>query len=338
MKVAKRDEFELIERITDNSIVDESSVVVGVGDDCAVYEASPRMHQLISTDMMVEGIHFAPETMTYYDAGYRLGAANISDIAAMGGIPKQIVASIAMPKTFPETSIVDVYDGLKAICTEYDVNLIGGDTVSTTGPLTLSVTIIGEVPRDQAVLRSGAKSGDVVFISGPLGLSNVGLKVLLDPKLLETELKSTIPGDFTRPFAIAEDAHRRPHPQVECGIMVRQANGHALNDISDGLASELHEIAEASGVTIHIDESKLPIHPDVALYAKMTNTSPYDPMWYGGEDFQLVGTISENDLPSIAKQVTVIGKVLKGEPQVLATNPEGRERKILKKGYNHFSN
>lgn len=337
MKVAKRDEFELIARITDNSIVDESSVVVGVGDDCAVYEASPRMHQLISTDMMVEGIHFAPETMTYYDAGYRLGAANISDIAAMGGIPKQIVASIAMPKTFPETSIVDVYDGLKAICTEYDVNLIGGDTVSTTGPLTLSVTIIGEVPRDQAVLRSGAKSGDVVFISGPLGLSNVGLKVLLDP-MMTREAMAKVNDDYDTPFSEAIRVHHKPHPQVECGIMVRQANGHALNDISDGLASELHEIAEASGVTIHIDESKLPIHPDVALYAKMTNTSPYDPMWYGGEDFQLVGTISENDLPSIAKQVTVIGKVLKGEPQVLATNPEGRERKILKKGYNHFSN
>ena len=316
------DEFALIDKLTQHGINDSRYVKVGVGDDCAVYDTPRNVDQLVSTDMMVEGIHFSESTTSPFDVGHRLGAANISDIAAMGGTPRHMVISIAVPKGRHTSYVEAVYNGLRNICADYDVNIIGGDTVSTEGPFVISATVFGDVPTNQSVLRSGAQDGDAVFITNYLGLSYVGLHSLLEG---------------SKDYPVSQSVHQQPIPHVECGIIARDLGATSMNDISDGLSSELNEIAKASQVTMYIDESKLPIHPEVHAYCKSHHMSPYFPMWTGGEDFQLVGTIPAEKAEALpAETFTIIGYVKAGEAEVLVAR-DGRWIPVEAKGYNHLS-
>ena len=320
--ITSTDEFALIDRLTQQSIYNSTYVKVGVGDDCAVYDTPRDVDQLVSTDMMVEGIHFSESTTAPFDVGYRLGAANISDIAAMGGTPRHMVVSIAVPKGRDTSYVEEVYSGLRNICADYDVNIIGGDTVSTEGPFVISATVFGDVPKHQSVLRSGAQDGDAVFITNYLGLSYVGLHSLLEG---------------SEDYPVSRSVHQRPIPHLECGIIARDLGATSMNDISDGLSSELNEIAKASQVTIYIDESKLPIHPEVHAYCESHDMSPYFPMWTGGEDFQLVGTIPADKAEKLpADTFTIIGCVKAGSAQVLVDH-DGRWITVEPKGYNHLS-
>ena len=315
------DEFALIDKLTQHSIYNPTYVKVGVGDDCAVYDTPCDVDQLVSTDMMVEGIHFSESTTSPFDVGYRLGAANISDIAAMGGTPRHMVVSIAVPKGRYTSYVEEVYQGLHDICAEYSVNIIGGDTVSTEGPFVISATVFGDVPTNQSVLRSGAQDGDAVFITNYLGLSYVGLHSLLEG---------------SEDYPVSRSVHQRPIPHIECGIIARDLGATSMNDISDGLSSELNEIAKASQVTIYIDESKLPIYPEVHAYCKSHHMSLYLPMWTGGEDFQLVGTIPADKAEKLpADTFTIIGWVKAGSAQVLVDH-DGQWMRVEPKGYNHL--
>ena len=315
------DEFALIDKLTQHSINNPTYVKVGVGDDCAVYDTPCDVDQLVSTDMMVEGVHFSESTTAPFDVGYRLGAANISDIAAMGGTPRHMVVSIAVPKGRHTSYVEEVYNGLRHICADYDVNIIGGDTVSTEGPFVISATVFGDVPKHQAVLRSGAQDGDVVFITNYLGLSYVGLHSLLEG---------------SKDYPVSQSVHQRPIPHVECGIIARDLGATSMNDISDGLSSELNEIAKASQVTIYVDESTLPIHPEVHDYCESHQMSPYFPMWTGGEDFQLVGTIPAEKADGLPRDTfTIIGHVKAGKAQVLVER-DGQWMTVEPKGYNHL--
>ena len=319
--ITSTDEFALIDRLTQHSIYNPTYVKVGVGDDCAVYDTPCDVDQLVSTDMMVEGIHFSESTTAPFDVGYRLGAANISDIAAMGGTPRHMVVSIAVPKGRHTSYVEEVYQGLHDICAEYRVNIIGGDTVSTEGPFVISATVFGDVPTNQSVLRSGAQDGDAVFITNYLGLSYVGLHSLLEG---------------SEDYPVSRSVHQRPIPHIECGIIARDLGATSMNDISDGLSSELNEIANASQVTIFIDESKLPIHPEVHAYCESHHMSPYLPMWTGGEDFQLVGTIPADKAEKLpADTFTIIGWVKAGSAQVLVDH-DGQWMRVEPKGYNHL--
>ena len=319
--ITSTDEFVLIDRLTQHSIYNPTYVKVGVGDDCAVYDTPCDVDQLVSTDMMVEGIHFSESTTAPFDVGYRLGAANISDIAAMGGTPRHMVVSIAVPKGRHTSYVEEVYQGLHDICAEYRVNIIGGDTVSTEGPFVISATVFGDVPTNQSVLRSGAQDGDAVFITNYLGLSYVGLHSLLEG---------------SEDYPVSRSVHQRPIPHVECGIIARDLGATSMNDISDGLSSEINEIANASQVTIFIDESALPIHPEVQAYCKSHQMSPYLPMWIGGEDFQLVGTIPAEMAEHLPTETfTIIGHVKAGNAQVLVDR-DGQWMRVEPKGYNHL--
>ena len=315
------DEFALIDKLTQHTINDSTYVKFGVGDDCAVYDTPHDVDQLVSTDMMVEGVHFSESTTSPFDVGYRLGAANISDIAAMGGTPRHMVVSIAVPKERHTSYVEAVYNGLRNICADYDVNIIGGDTVSTEGPFVISATVFGDIPKNQSVLRSGAQDGDAVFITNYLGLSYVGLHSLLEG---------------SKEYPVSQSVHQRPIPHVECGIIARDLGATSMNDISDGLSSELNEIAKASQVTIYVDESTLPIHPEVQAYCESHQMSPYFPMWTGGEDFQLVGTISAEKADSLPRETfIIIGHVKAGSAQVLVDR-DGQWITVEPKGYNHL--
>ncbi len=316
-------EFNFIHSIQDNTIYDPATVVNGIGDDCAVYKSSIGYDQLISTDTMVEGIHFSFHYMMPYDVGYRLMTANLSDIAAMGGIPRQVVLSVAAEEYVDTDILQDIYRGIKDQCRRFGVNLIGGDTVRIKGPMVWTITIIGEVPFGQSVLRSGAKVGDIVGVTNYVGYAATGLGALTHS--LQGYPMTTI-------------GHQRPNPQIELGIQLRELGIHSMNDISDGLSSELWDIAQASQVAIIIDEARVPLHEETHKLAAYLQTNPVDYALYGGEDFQLVFTapkLLESSLQDL-DGITIIGEVIEGTPSVQAITKDKTIRTLDGKGYNHF--
>lgn len=316
-------EFNFIHSIQDNTIYDPATVVNGIGDDCAVYKSSIGYDQLISTDTMVEGIHFSFHYMMPYDVGYRLMTANLSDIAAMGGIPRQVVLSVAAEEYVDTDILQDIYRGIKDQCRRFGVNLIGGDTVRIKGPMVWTITIIGEVPFGQSVLRSGAKVGDIVGVTNYVGYAATGLGALTHS--LEGYPMTTI-------------GHQRPNPQIELGIQLRELGVHSMNDISDGLSSELWDIAQASQVAIIIDEARVPLHEETHKLAAYLQTNPVDYALYGGEDFQLVFTAPKSLESSLQDLdgITIIGEVIEGTPSVQAVTKDKTIRTLDGKGYNHF--
>ena len=323
MKVSERGEFGFIDDIKSNTIFNPATIVQVIGDDTAVYRVTEGYDQLITTDMMVNGIHFSEVTTIPFDVGYRLGAANISDIAAMGGEPRQAVIAAAMPVDTEVAYMEAVYDGFKSICQKYNVNIVGGDTVTTTGPLVLNVTLVGEVPKGKAVLRSGAQVGDLVIVTNTIGNAAAGLAVLLAKQ---------------KSFDFIKECHQRPEPQVPLGRWLREHKATSLNDISDGLGNELNEIAKASGVTIEIDETKLPLHEELQEAAKILSANSLDWALFGGEDFQLTGTVPAVLADTIEMQphIHVIGRVVTGPSKVLMHKADGETRLIESKGYDHF--
>ena len=316
-------EFNFISHIQNDTIHDPSTVITGIGDDCAVYRATDETDQLISTDTMVEGVHFSFRYMKPYDVGYRLMTANLSDIAAMGGNPRQIVLSVAAPE-YIDTAILDeIYRGIKDQCARYHINILGGDTVRTEGPMVWTVTIIGEVPTGTAIMRSGAQVGDIVGITNYVGYASTGLGAL----------SYNLDG-----YTMTKVGHQRPDPQIELGQQLRKLGIHSMNDISDGLGSELNEIASASNVSIVIEEKAIPLHEETYELAKYLQTNPVDYALYGGEDFQLVFTAPKALIPKLENLsgITIIGEVISGPCHVQMVTPDKKIKTIEAKGYNHF--
>lgn len=227
-------EFGLIELIKQGTINNHGSVIVGIGDDAAVLLPTPRQLQLLTTDMLVESVHFDLATTTPWQLGYKAIAVNLSDIAAMGGTPRHAVVSIALPVSTPTEFMMNLYQGMKEICREFSVNIVGGDTVASPQGLVINVTVAGEVEPTNLVRRSGAKQGDIVAVTGTLGNSAVGLDLLSAGEWEDY--------DFAWPLVTA---HLTPRPQVKTGALLAAAGATSMDDLSDGLASEAHEIAAA---------------------------------------------------------------------------------------------
>ncbi|MDF2938602.1 MAG: thiamine-monophosphate kinase [Paenibacillaceae bacterium] len=269
----------------------EGGVAVGIGDDAAVLNGRNGFQWVVTCDTMVRDIHFKPETMTYEAIGYKAMASNISDLAAMGAIPRFAVVALSVPASMETEALRELYDGLYACASRYGVAVVGGDTTSCPRDMTVSVTAIGEVETGRALLRSGARPGDAVFVTGPLGLSAAGLHLLLAAGRSAYEAVG-LPEERQQLVR----AHQFPQPQVEAGrLLVRSGLGRSLNDVSDGLASEAWELAEASGCVIELDEALLPEEPALAGYAREAGLDQLELMLYGGEDYRLTGTVRRED-------------------------------------------
>ncbi|MEC2060304.1 thiamine-phosphate kinase [Bacillus stercoris] len=325
------DEFDLIHSITPRTI-HHSSVDVGIGDDAALYTAKHGVQEIVCVDTMVEDVHFKLHYSSPEDIGYKALAVNISDIAAMGGFPKYYLVSIAVPSKWTKAEIKAMYEGMNELAKLYHMDLIGGDTVSISDKLVVTVTVIGEVEKGRACLRSLARPNDIVFVTGEIGSSAAGLSLLLEEINLQNSSVEVETDYFIH-------RHKRPQPRVSVGRLCSSMNRAALNDISDGLASELNEIAEASCVSIEIDESMLPIHPDLPKLHRNWKE------WalFGGEDFELTGTVS-NDEWEVLKQecetrqlpITKIGQVRKKTESNVILKADKTSMILEKKGYNHF--
>lgn len=320
------DEFELIQSIKPKTYF-QSSLIKGIDDDAAIFR--PTGYDVVTAvDTFVDEIHFSNKTMDYFHIGYRALAANVSDMAAMGATPKFYLVSLVIPKEIKDDQIHEIYRGMKELASKYKIDLIGGDTVSGK-QLIISITIIGYVLKGKARYRNLAKPNDIVFVTGTLGGSRAGLHVLLH-QLNETNKKELI------------RKHRLPEPRVQFSTSLQKLNRVALNDISDGIANELYEIAEASNVTITIDDELIPIHPQLKQFPI---EKQYEWKYFGGEDFELVGTVSPDDwsfVEQIAKeinlQVTKIGRVTNekdanGKVFMLKSN---QKHLLQKGGYVHL--
>ena len=322
-----KDEFEWIESISPKKHV-QDTLIEGIGDDAALVRPAPGFDDILCVDTMVESVHFSRKTMTPFQIGYKALAVNISDVAAMGGAPTFYLVSIAIPKEWSDEELQEIYKGMAELANAYQVDLIGGDTVSTDGPLVLSVTAHGRVQQGRKLLRRNAKPGDVVFLTGAVGLSAAGLHLLLEDEATTPSAERLI------------QAHQMPTPQVKAGLLLAESGYRiALNDISDGLASEANEIAEASHIHITIEEELL---PSIEEFASFPREQVLDWMLYGGEDFQLIGTASSDDWSSLQTlfeennlPLHPIGAVTEG-PAKVSLKQANDVVPIFKKGYNHF--
>lgn len=330
-ELAKLGEFGLIDLIKEDTISDHGSVVLGIGDDAAVLLPTPRQLLLITTDMLVEAVHFDLTTTTPWQLGYKAIAVNLSDIAAMGGAPRHAVVSVALPPSLPADFIVNLYQGMKEICHEFGVNIVGGDTVSSPGGLVINVAVTGEVEPVNLVRRSGAQAGDIVAVTGYLGNSAAGLDLLTAGEWEEYA--------FAWPLVTA---HLSPRPQVKTGAVLAAAGATSMDDISDGLASEAHEIAKASGVGVKLYAEQIPLTAEVKAAAERFGKLPLDYALYGGEDFQLLFTMEARKFEELLAerpdlQLVKIGEIIEDDSQsVLLVDKEGGSEAIEARGYNHF--
>ncbi|VBB05821.1 thiamine-monophosphate kinase [Lucifera butyrica] len=323
-------EFGLIQLISENTIQDPGSVVAGIGDDAAVLLPAPGKLQLLTADMLVENVHFTLATTSAWQLGYKSMAVNLSDIAAMGGIPKHAVVSIALPRETETEFVVAFYQGMKEICREFAVNIVGGDTVSSPQGLIINVTVSGEVEPANLIRRSGAQVGDLVAVTGALGSSGAGLDLLLRGDWEKHK--------FAWPLITA---HLTPRPQVRTGRLLAMHGVTSMDDISDGLASEANEIADASKVGMRLTAGKIPVLPEIGQAGELLQKDYLDYALYGGEDYELIFTINPDKYGKLAAEdlgvrLTVIGEVVTAAQGVTLLKEDGRSMILEPKGYNHF--
>ncbi len=329
MELKELGEFGLIDLIKQDCIVDASTVVVGIGDDAAVIMPTKDMLQLISTDMLMEGVHFDLSFISPFQLGYKSLAVNLSDIAAMGGIPKQVVVSLALPKQIETEFIIELYRGMKDLARQFGVNIVGGDTVSSLHGIAINVTVIGEVTEQKLQKRSGAKQGDLVVVTGTLGSSAAGLALLQNGEYTTCDFSDSL-----------VNAHLMPLPQVVMANDIANYS-HSMNDISDGLASEAKEIAIASEVGMCLYETEIPLSPELITASRVLKKSALAYALYGGEDYQLIFTIAPEKYQllkqcHLVNSITVIGEVTPQNGVVELVQEDQQIVQLESKGYNHF--
>lgn len=334
-------------------------VTKGIGDDAASVDLeaasdgiSGGKRLLLAVDTMVETVHFADCTMRDEDVGFKALAATISDIAAMGGVPLHALVSVSMPKRYGADRMKRVYDGLYACAARYGIAVVGGDTTSSPEHMVISVTLTGTVEAGEELLRSGAKPGDAIFVTGPVGMSAAGLHLLQAAGGRPDSLLADDPS-----LEVLLTAHQRPVPSVLAGrLLLRSGACRSLNDISDGLASEAWELAEASGLRLVLEQRLLPKSGSMCAYAAQAGVDPLEWMLYGGEDYVLVGTVARPSVESVKAAFKdhglpfyVIGETEEGEPgvELLPESKRWDGKKeaaamaisrlpLAKRGYNHF--
>lgn len=312
-----------------------AAVRVGIGDDCAVLEPSPGCLLLATTDLLLEDVHFRRRYAEPADLGWKALAVNLSDIAAMGGRPRWALVALACPLDTRPEEVAAFYDGTLTLAGEHSVTIVGGDTAASPAGWIVNVTLLGETPR-APVLRSTARAGDVVAVTGPLGRSAAGLAILARPEAPE------VPADL---LAEATAAHLRPSPRVKEGEWLAAAGGvTAMIDLSDGLAADLAHIAEESGVAARVDVSRLPLDPSTRAVGRALGLDPLAWATGGGEDYELLLTCDPSALDRLTEglagatgaRLTAIGQIGTGPSGVRFVDVEGREVTVAA-GFEHFT-
>ncbi|MCB0408657.1 MAG: thiamine-phosphate kinase [Flavobacteriales bacterium] len=313
-EISELGEFGLIHHLTDKIKLTNKSSIKGIGDDAAVLEYKNKQ-VLVSTDMLVEGIHFDLLYTPLKHLGYKAVTTNLSDIYAMNGTPKQITVSMAVSNRISVEALEELYEGMLLACEIYGVDLIGGDTTSSLSGLVLSITVIGEAEKKDVVYRNGAKENDLICVSGDLGGAFMGLQLLEREKKIFNENNSIQP-DFSGHDYVLE-RQLKPEPRKDVIDMFKELSikPTAMIDVSDGLSSDLLHICSQSKVGCTIYEDKIPLDFTVVNLANDFNLEPTVCALNGGEDYELLFTISLDDYDKIKdqKRVAVIGHITSTE-------------------------
>jgi thiamine-monophosphate kinase len=338
MDLSKLGEFGLISRFQSRLKYRSPQVIKGIGDDCAVLSLDNGNYQVLTTDALVESVHFNLKTHTPEQLGWKTMAVNISDIAAMGGQPKFAVISVGIPKTVPVDFLDRFYKGLNQASQKYKVALVGGDTVASPKHLFINLTLLGETLKKKVYTRSGARPGDKIYVTGTLGDSALGLKILESPrrkwKGSETLQKKLI------------QRHLKPEPRVEVASWLAKSKFRVTSmiDISDGLAQDLGHILKAGKVGAELWESAIPISKPLAKYSLINGLPALELALEGGEDYELLFTLAPEDVnyldtESITKvdlPVTQIGEI-SARKGIRLTPKDGRSKTLQRPGgFNHF--
>lgn len=311
-ELGKLGEFGLIEFLTKNIVYRHSSTNKGVGDDAAVLAFDAGKKCVVTTDMLVEGVHFDLSYVPLKHLGYKSVMVNVSDLAAMNAMPRQITVSVALSNRFSLEAIDELYQGIYLACEKCQIDLVGGDTTSSTSGLIISVTAIGEAAEEDLIYRSGAKENDLIVVSGDLGAAYVGLQLLEREKHVYFNSNKQVQPDLDGHDYILE-RQLKPEARIDIKELLKQLDvkPSAMIDISDGLSSELLHICKASAVGCNVYEEKIPIDPTTHHTAREFNLDPTVCALNGGEDYELLFTISMNDFDKIKgnPNLTVIGHI-----------------------------
>ncbi|MCW1735759.1 thiamine-phosphate kinase [Anaerorudis cellulosivorans] len=334
-EIATLGEFGLIEHLTKDIQLTQKTSVKGIGDDAAVIDNTNKK-TLVTTDILLEGIHFDLTYVPLKHLGYKAAVVNFSDIYAMNGTPQQIVVSLGISKRFCVEDMEALYDGLKLACKIYDVDLVGGDTSSSLTGLTINITCIGYADENQLVYRNGAQNTDLIFVSGDLGAAYMGLQ------LLERE-KNVFDGqaDFQPDFAGKEYLlERQLKPEARKDIVKLLAENHikptSMIDISDGLSSDMLHICKQSKVGCAIYEERIPIDYQTALMAETFNMNVSTVALNGGEDYELLFTVplSLHEQVSALEGIHLVGHITAEENGCHLITRDGQEMQLKAQGWN----
>ncbi len=338
-EISNLGEFGLIERLTKDFPLNNPETKVGVGDDAAILAFGDK-DVLVTTDLLLEGIHFDLRYVPLKHLGYKAAIVNFSDIYAMNGTPKQITVSLGVSSRFTVEHLDAIYSGIRLACDLYGVDLVGGDTSASVTGLVISITCLGVASPDDVVRRSGAKPTDIICVSGDLGAAFMGLQLLERENRISAGQKDFQP-DFAGKEYILE---RQLKPEARKDIIeLLKKEGikpTAMMDVSDGLSSELLHICKASGTGCRVYEDKIPIDYQTALMAEEFNMNLVTAAMNGGEDYELLFTVPITDHEKIEKLkgVNMIGYVTKPELGCAMVTRDGAEIAIKAQGWNAFSN
>jgi thiamine-monophosphate kinase len=336
--ISELGEFGLIDHLTNKFELKNANSLLGVGDDAAVIAISDEEVMLLSTDMLIEGIHFNLMYMPLKHLGYKAVAVNVSDICAMNGTAEQITVSLAVSSRFPLEALEELYDGIRIACENYKVDLVGGDTTSSTSGLIINISVVGRVKKEEITYRSGAKEMDLLVVTGDLGGAYIGLQVLEREKEV-FKANPTIQPDLDGHDYIIE---RQLKPEARKDIIgflkELEVVPTSMIDISDGLASEIIHLCKASKVGCYVYDEKIPIDAKTSMMAIDFNLDPSTCALNGGEDYELLFTIKQSDFEKIQSNpnMTVIGHITDATDGIYFIDKNGSALELEAQGWKHF--
>ena len=338
-EISQMGEFGLIEHLTKDFPIRNPQSRKGIGDDAAVLSFGEK-EVLVTTDLLLEGIHFDLRYVPLKHLGYKAAIVNFSDIYAMNGNPKQITVSLGLSSRFTVEHIEELYSGIRLACEIYGVDLVGGDTSASATGMVISITCIGEADTEEVVYRSGAKETDLICVSGDLGAAYMGLQLLERENTVAAQSgKNFVPSFEGKEYILERQLKPEARKDIVAILKEKGVKPTAMMDISDGLSSELLHICKASGVGCRVYEDRIPIDYQTASMAEELNMNLVTAAMNGGEDYELLFTVplSDRDKIETINGVRMIGYITKPDLGAALVTNDGNELPIKAQGWNAFS-
>jgi len=337
--ISELGEFGLIDHLTKDIEIHHSTTVKGIGDDAAVLATDPKKQQVVTTDLLVEGVHFDLGYMPLKHLGYKAVMANLSDVYAMNAKATHITVSLAASNRFPVEALDELYDGIKTAAKIYEVDIIGGDTTSSTSGLIISITAIGEVAKEDVVYRSGAQESDLLVVTGDLGAAYLGLQVLEREKQVFKVNPNAQPDLDIYSYLVERQLKPEARKDIPKLLKDLEVLPTAMIDISDGLSSEVIHICKSSQVGCNLYEDKIPLDPQVISTCEEFNLDSTTIALSGGEDYELLFTVKAEDFPKIKANphLSIIGHMTNEKEGIHLITRANTKIPLIARGWNSLN-